>query len=209
MRSEHQLRSDREPHAMRILFSTSSFGFLRNFQSSIRRLAEQGHEIHLLAERSDTVDGQKMADALVAEHPEAHHCRLPALEPPPSLVHARHRAACLARLLALPRSRAGTTSPKLRARAASMAPALRAAACRTGRSSARGPVWRCSSRCVPRRGSTAAAAGRSGRGVRARAAGPAAAHARFCTSARIRWTTCATRGREASRASSASAAGTT
>ena len=56
---------------MKILFSTSSYGFLRNFQSSIRRLAAAGHHIHLLAERSDTVDGQKMADALVAEYPEA------------------------------------------------------------------------------------------------------------------------------------------
>ena len=55
---------------MKILFSTSSFGFLRNFQSTVRRLAEHGHEIHLLAERTDTVDGQKMADALVAAHPE-------------------------------------------------------------------------------------------------------------------------------------------
>src|SRR6185369_4867377 len=56
---------------MRILFSTSSFGFLRNFQSTIRLLAERGHRIHLLAERGDTVDGQKMADALVAEYPAA------------------------------------------------------------------------------------------------------------------------------------------
>ncbi|HKE87872.1 MAG TPA: hypothetical protein VKB50_29155 [Vicinamibacterales bacterium] len=54
---------------MRILFSTSSFGFLRNFQSTVRLLAERGHHVHLLAERGDTVDGQIMADALAAEHP--------------------------------------------------------------------------------------------------------------------------------------------
>ena len=54
---------------MRILFSTSSFGFLRNFQSTVRLLAQRGHEIHLYAERTDTVDGQKIADTLAAEFP--------------------------------------------------------------------------------------------------------------------------------------------
>jgi hypothetical protein len=54
---------------MRILFSTSSFGFLRNFQSTVRMLAQRGHEIHLYAERTDTVDGQKIADTLAAEFP--------------------------------------------------------------------------------------------------------------------------------------------
>ena len=54
---------------MRILFSTSSFGFLRNFQSTVRLLAQHGHEIHLYAERTDTVDGQKIADTLAAEFP--------------------------------------------------------------------------------------------------------------------------------------------
>jgi len=54
---------------MKILFSATHFGFLRNFQSTIRVLAEQGHTLHLLAERRDTIDGQKMADLLVAQHP--------------------------------------------------------------------------------------------------------------------------------------------
>lgn len=54
---------------MKILFSATHFGFLRNFQSTIRLLAEQGHELHLLAERCDAIDGQKMADLLVADHP--------------------------------------------------------------------------------------------------------------------------------------------
>jgi hypothetical protein len=54
---------------MRILFSATHFGFLRNFQSTIRLLAERGHELHLLAERRDAIDGQKMADLLVADHP--------------------------------------------------------------------------------------------------------------------------------------------
>jgi hypothetical protein len=54
---------------MRILFSTSSFGFLRNFQSTVRLLAEHGHEIHLYAERTDAVDGQRIAETLAAECP--------------------------------------------------------------------------------------------------------------------------------------------
>jgi hypothetical protein len=54
---------------MKILFSATHFGFLRNFQSTIRLLAEQGHEIHLLAERRDAIDGQKMADILASDHP--------------------------------------------------------------------------------------------------------------------------------------------
>jgi hypothetical protein len=65
--------SDRrcEAISVKIVFSTTSFGFLRNFQWTIRRLADRGHTIHLLAERGDAVDGQKMASALVADYPSA------------------------------------------------------------------------------------------------------------------------------------------
>lgn len=62
---------------MKILFSATHFGFLRNFQSTIRVLAEHGHELHVLAERSDAIDGQKMADILLAEHPSMTFERLP------------------------------------------------------------------------------------------------------------------------------------
>jgi hypothetical protein len=54
---------------MKVLFSVSSFGFLRNFQSTIRLLADRGHRIHLIAERTDAIDGQKMVDSLRADHP--------------------------------------------------------------------------------------------------------------------------------------------
>jgi hypothetical protein len=54
---------------MKILFSATHYGFLRNFQSTIRSLAERGHELHLLAERRDAIDGQKMADLLANDHP--------------------------------------------------------------------------------------------------------------------------------------------
>ena len=108
---------------MKILFSTSSYGFLRNFQSSIGRLAEQGHHVHLLAERSDTVDGQKMADALVAEHPEKVTASF--------LRSSRHRlwytlGTGLRASLDYWRylDARWDDSPKLRARAGSMAPAF-------------------------------------------------------------------------------------
>ena len=56
---------------MKILFSTNSLGFLRNFQSTVRLLAARGHQIHIVAERSDTLDGQRLAETLAAEHPGA------------------------------------------------------------------------------------------------------------------------------------------
>jgi hypothetical protein len=56
---------------MKILFSTNSLGFLRNFQSTVRLLAARGHRIHIVAERGDTLDGQRLADTLAAEHPGA------------------------------------------------------------------------------------------------------------------------------------------
>ena len=54
---------------MNILFSATHFGFLRNFQSTIRLLAERGHQLHLLAERTDVIDGRKMANVLAGDHP--------------------------------------------------------------------------------------------------------------------------------------------
>ena len=54
---------------MKVLFSATHFGFLRNFQSTLRLLAERGHTIHLLAERREALDGQVMVDALVRDFP--------------------------------------------------------------------------------------------------------------------------------------------
>ena len=107
---------------MKILFSTTHFGFLRNFQSTIRLFAEQGHEIHLIAERRDAIDGQKMADILAAEHPSITFDLVPS---------SRHRlwhalgAGVRASLdywrYLDPR---WDSAPKLRGRAASQAPAF-------------------------------------------------------------------------------------
>ena len=55
---------------MRILFSVNNFGFLRNFEPAIRELAARGHDIHLLAERRDTVGGTRTIDNLIRLHPD-------------------------------------------------------------------------------------------------------------------------------------------
>jgi hypothetical protein len=55
---------------MKILFSLGSFGFLRNFEPALRRLAERGHDIHLVAERKDSVGGTKTLDLLRHDYPD-------------------------------------------------------------------------------------------------------------------------------------------
>jgi hypothetical protein len=55
---------------MKILFSLGSFGFLRNFEPALRLLAQRGHDIHLVAERKDSVGGTKTLDLLLRDHPE-------------------------------------------------------------------------------------------------------------------------------------------
>ncbi|MGH6692264.1 MAG: hypothetical protein ACREF4_16465, partial [Gammaproteobacteria bacterium] len=114
---------------MKILFSATHFGFLRNFQSTIRLLAERGHELHLLAERRDAIDGQKMADVLAGDHPSITFELLPS---------ARHRlwyALATGVRAALDYWRyldpRWNDSAKLRARAADQAPAFAIAAART------------------------------------------------------------------------------
>lgn len=53
---------------MKIVFATTHFGFLRNFESTLRLLARR-HAIHLAADRRDNTDGQRMIETLVREHP--------------------------------------------------------------------------------------------------------------------------------------------
>lgn len=107
---------------MKILFSVSSFGFLRNFQSTIRLLAERGHAIHLIAERTDAIDGQKMVDSLKADHPSIE------FEFVPSSRHRLWYALGTGVRAALDYWRyldaRWDHSPKLRGRAAEQAPAL-------------------------------------------------------------------------------------
>jgi hypothetical protein len=56
---------------MRILFSVSHFGFLRNFEPALRLLAERGHAVHLLADRHDRLGGTRTIDNLTAAVPGA------------------------------------------------------------------------------------------------------------------------------------------
>ena len=113
---------------LKILFSTAHFGFLRNFQSTIRLLAERGHELHLLAERRDATDGQKMADILAADHPSI------TFELLPSRRHRLWYALATGIRASLDYWRyldpRWNGSAKLRARAAEQAPALAIAAAR-------------------------------------------------------------------------------
>ena len=55
---------------MRLLFSVGNFGFLRNFEPALRRLAERGHHLHLVAERKDSVGGTRTVDRLVGAYPD-------------------------------------------------------------------------------------------------------------------------------------------
>lgn len=56
---------------MKVLFSATHFGFLRNFQSTLRLLAERGHRIHLVAERREVLEGQAMVETLARDFPGA------------------------------------------------------------------------------------------------------------------------------------------
>jgi hypothetical protein len=54
---------------MRLLFSVNNFGFLRNFEPALSRLAARGHDLHLLAERHDSVGGTRTIENLQRQHP--------------------------------------------------------------------------------------------------------------------------------------------
>ena len=107
---------------MKILFSTNSLGFLRNFQSTVRLLASRGHVVHIVAERSDTLDGQRLAETLAAEYPGAVTWSMQPTAPYRLwyVVGTAVRASLDYWRYLDPR---WERAPKLRARAASMAPA--------------------------------------------------------------------------------------
>ena len=56
---------------MKILFSTSHFGFLRNFEFAILELAGRGHRFRLVADRSDNLGGSRTIENLQATCPGA------------------------------------------------------------------------------------------------------------------------------------------
>jgi hypothetical protein len=54
---------------MNILFLGRHYTYFRNFESVLRALAARGHSIHLAVERSETLGGLSMVEALAAEFP--------------------------------------------------------------------------------------------------------------------------------------------
>jgi hypothetical protein len=49
---------------VKIVFCVTNFGFLRNFQTTLNLLAQRGHRLHLVADRTDTTGGQRMVEEL-------------------------------------------------------------------------------------------------------------------------------------------------
>jgi hypothetical protein len=146
---------------MKILFSLGSFGFLRNFEPAVRLLAQRGHDIHLVAERTDNVGGIKTLEVLERDYPER-------------IRHSYARAQRDGRWLPLATQLRLTLdywryldprydhSPSLRARGASQAPAIASSlssspllASGTGLALMRRLV-RCLERAVPSDGAAAA-----------------------------------------------------
>ena len=59
---------------MRILFAVTHLGFLRNFESTLALLAERGHAIHLVTDRTPqdgVTDGRPIVERLMARFPDA------------------------------------------------------------------------------------------------------------------------------------------
>ena len=54
---------------MKVLFIARHFTYFRNFDSVIASLAERGHQVHLAADREDTLGGRALVDSLAAKYP--------------------------------------------------------------------------------------------------------------------------------------------
>ena len=54
---------------MKILFFVRHYSYLRLFESTIVALAERGHQLHLAADREESMGGQGLVERLAAEHP--------------------------------------------------------------------------------------------------------------------------------------------
>jgi len=62
---------------VKILFATSHFGFLRNFEPALRLLAKRGHVIHLTADRGESIGGTVTAEKLARDYPNITFSRAP------------------------------------------------------------------------------------------------------------------------------------
>jgi hypothetical protein len=54
---------------VRLLFIARHFTYFRNFDAAIARLAEQGHHVHLAADREEAQGGRALVDRLAATYP--------------------------------------------------------------------------------------------------------------------------------------------
>ena len=54
---------------MKLLFVARHFTYFRNFDAVVRRLAGQGHRVHLAAERDEAMGGRELVDRLAAASP--------------------------------------------------------------------------------------------------------------------------------------------
>ena len=125
---------------MRLLFSVNNFGFLRNFEPALRALAARGHDIHLLAERKDSVGGTKTIDNLLRAQPDRITFSYAPSRKDDCLAAARGAGAPLSGLLALPRFALRRLAESSRPGRAAGPRLCVAAAADPGRSA---PAWRC------------------------------------------------------------------
>ena len=54
---------------MRLLFVARHFTYFRNFDSVVRLMAARGHQVHLAAEREESLGGRELVDRLAASSP--------------------------------------------------------------------------------------------------------------------------------------------
>jgi hypothetical protein len=54
---------------MKVLFIARHFTYFRNFESVIDALAGRGHQVHLAADREETLGGRELVDRLAGRHP--------------------------------------------------------------------------------------------------------------------------------------------
>ena len=55
---------------MKILFTVGNFGFLRNLEPALRLLADRRHDLHLVAERKDSIGGTRTLEPPQRSYPE-------------------------------------------------------------------------------------------------------------------------------------------
>ncbi|HXG87676.1 MAG TPA: hypothetical protein VNJ02_05005 [Vicinamibacterales bacterium] len=105
---------------MRILFSALHFGFFRNFESVVERLAERGHEVILSADEPEGLGGLGLVERLAARHATVRVVWTPSCEQEPWFRVARKLRHGLDYLRFLEPQY--TPFPKLRERARERAP---------------------------------------------------------------------------------------